>query len=86
MYTMHKKAISSYEKALEIQQQLLPPKHSDLGGSYSNIGLVYEVMGHYSKARSFYERAVEIAQHSLPLNHPNLQEWTSNLDRVKKKL
>ena len=80
------KALSYYEKALEIQKHSLPSNHPDLGKSYNNIGSVYSNMGDYPKARSFYERAVEIGQHSLPPNHPHLQEWKRNLDNVKKKM
>ena len=32
------KALSSYEKALAIRQQSLPPNHPDLASSYNNIG------------------------------------------------
>ena len=80
------KALSSYEKALEIQLQSLPPTHSHLAMSYNNIGLVYENINNYSKARSFYERAVNIGQQSLSSNHPELKKWRSNLDDIQNKL
>ncbi|CAF1326623.1 unnamed protein product [Adineta steineri] len=72
--------------ALEIRQQSLPPNHPDLGGSYNNIGHVYQNMENYSKAHSFYELAVQIGQQSLPANHPHLQGYRKSLERMKKKL
>ncbi|CAF1200714.1 unnamed protein product [Adineta steineri] len=79
-------ALSSYEKALEIQQQSLPPGHPNLAASYNNIGTVYDNMGIYTKARTFYEHAIQIGQQSLPTNHPNLQQWKNNLELVKKQI
>ena len=66
----YSKALSYYEKALEIQQQSLPPNHPDLAEFYNNIGSVYDSMGEYSKALLSYEKALEIQQQSLPPNHP----------------
>ena len=51
----YSKALSSYEKSLEIRQQSLPPNHPDLAASYNNIGIVYSNMGEYSKALSSLE-------------------------------
>ena len=36
------KALSFYEKALEILQKTLPPNHPDLATSYNNIAMVYQ--------------------------------------------
>jgi tetratricopeptide (TPR) repeat protein len=82
----YSKALSSHEKALEIQQKTLPPTHPHWAMSYNNIGLVYAKMGEYSKARPFFERAVDIGQQSLPKDHPLFQGWRKNLDLVKKNL
>ena len=74
------KALSYYEKDLEINKQSLPPNHPDVAASYNNIGLVHEYMNNYSKARSFYERAVDIGQQSLPSGHPEstkVEKYTS---------
>jgi tetratricopeptide (TPR) repeat protein len=82
----YSKALSNYEKALEIRAQSLPPNHPDLGASYNNIGSVCDSMGDYSKARSCFKRAVEIRQSSLPPNHPHLQLYRKQLEDVEKKL
>jgi tetratricopeptide (TPR) repeat protein len=82
----YSKALSYYEKSLEISQSSLPPNHPDLAASFNNIGVVYKYMNDYSKARSFYERAVDIGEHSLPHNHPDLETYRRNLDLIKHKL
>jgi tetratricopeptide (TPR) repeat protein len=82
----YSKALSYYEKALEIKQQSLPPNHPDLAISYNNIGTMYMNMRNYSKAGSFYQRAMEIGQQSLPSNHPHLQIYGESLDRVNQQL
>ncbi|CAF4265242.1 unnamed protein product, partial [Adineta steineri] len=80
------KALSYYEKNLSILQQSLPSNHPSLASSYDCMDLVYEKMGNYAKAHSFYERAVQIGHQSLPSNHPNLQNYSKNLENIKKKL
>jgi tetratricopeptide (TPR) repeat protein len=82
----YSKALSYYQKDLEISEKALPPNHPDLGASYNNIGVVYDNMGNHLEALLFYERAAKIGQSSLPANHPDLQQWTKNLDNVKKKI
>ncbi|CAF1445093.1 unnamed protein product, partial [Rotaria sp. Silwood1] len=68
----YSKALSSYERSLEIRKIALPPNHPDLASSYNNIGNVYNKMGEYSKALSSYERSLEIRKIALPPNHPDL--------------
>jgi len=75
-------AIEFYEKSLEIEQNILPPNHPDLGGSYNNIGNVYVGMGEYSKALSFYEKAQEIARQILPADDPDLASSYNNIGLV----
>ncbi|CAF4403352.1 unnamed protein product, partial [Rotaria sordida] len=57
----YSKALSSYERSLEISKIALPPNHPSLATSYNNIGMVYDNMGEYSKALSSYERSLEIS-------------------------
>ena len=80
------KALSYYEKDLEISQKSLPPNHPDIGASCNNIGMFYEKMGDNSKAHSFYEKAVKNGEQSLPANHPTLRNRRKRLDDMKKKL
>ncbi|CAF4335749.1 unnamed protein product, partial [Rotaria sordida] len=80
----YSKALSSYERSLEIKKITLPPNHPDLAAPYNNIGNVYENMGEYSKALSYYEKAQTIWTKSLPSNHPHIELVKRNIERVKK--
>jgi tetratricopeptide (TPR) repeat protein len=75
----YQKAITFYEKDLEIIQKSLPPNHPRLAMSYNNIGIAYISMGEYSKALSSHEKALEIQQQSLPPNHPALAASYGNI-------
>jgi tetratricopeptide (TPR) repeat protein len=73
------KALSSYEKALNIRKQSLPPNHPSLASSYDNIGNVYKNMGDYPNALSSYEKALEIRKQSLSSDHPDLAMSYDNI-------
>ncbi|CAF4213494.1 unnamed protein product, partial [Rotaria sordida] len=75
----YSKALSSYERSLEILKIALPPNHPDLAASYNNIGNVYYNMGEYSKALSLYERSFEIRKIALPPNHPDFAQSYNNI-------
>jgi tetratricopeptide (TPR) repeat protein len=75
----YKQAIRLYEKALEIDQQSLPPNHPDLAASYNNIGNAYENMGDYPKALWSHEKALEIREQTLPPNHPDSSASYNNI-------
>ncbi len=62
------KALLSFEKALQIRQQSLPPNHPDLAMSFSNIGNVYAEMEETAKELSYHEKAPEIQQQALSPN------------------
>jgi tetratricopeptide (TPR) repeat protein len=82
----YSKALSSYERSLEIQKVALPPNHPGLATSYNNIGSVYYNMGEYSKALSYLQKAHDIYEQALPPTHPdriNSKKW---LEQVKNKL
>ena len=78
----YSKALSSFERSLEIMKVALPPSHLDLAKSYNNIGLVYKNMGQYWKALSAYERSLEIQKAALPPNHPELAGSYNNIGVV----
>jgi tetratricopeptide (TPR) repeat protein len=78
----YEKALSFYEKSLEIRQKTRPPNHPDLAASYNYIGNLYQNMGEYSKALSYYEKALEIYQKTLPPNHPDLATSYSGIGLV----
>ncbi|CAF4651435.1 unnamed protein product, partial [Rotaria sp. Silwood2] len=78
----YSKALSSYERSLEIKKIALPPNHPHLAASYNNIGLVYSNMGEHSKALSSHERSLEIQKIALPPNHPDLAASYNNIGSV----
>ncbi|CAF1510776.1 unnamed protein product [Adineta steineri] len=78
----YQEALIFHEKALTIQQQLLPPNHPDLGDSYNKIGIVYYSMGDYPKALLSHEEALAIRQKSLPSTHPDLGGSYNNIGLV----
>jgi tetratricopeptide (TPR) repeat protein len=68
----YENAISSYEKALEIEENHFTPDQSKLGAIYMNIGLVYMKMGEHTKAAQINEKGVEILQKISSLNYSDL--------------
>ncbi|CAF1288490.1 unnamed protein product, partial [Rotaria sordida] len=79
----YSKALSSFERSLEIRKIALPANHSDLAASYNNIGMVYDNMGEYSKALSFLQKGLAIRQKSLPPNHPDIAQSKRNIEIIK---
>ncbi|CAF4034575.1 unnamed protein product [Rotaria sordida] len=78
----HSKALSSYERSLEINKIALPPNHPNLASSYNNIGEVYRMRGEYSKTLSSFERSLEIRKIALPPNHSDLAMSYNNIASV----
>jgi tetratricopeptide (TPR) repeat protein len=63
------KALSYYEKALEIREKIFPSNHPDLASTYNNIGRLPHNMSQYSKALSYYEKALNIREKILLTDH-----------------
>ncbi|CAF1020339.1 unnamed protein product [Rotaria sordida] len=78
----HSKAITFYERAIEIYKKMGPPSQLSLAASYNNIGLVYYTIGKYSKALSSHERSLEIKKIALPPNHPGFAQSYNNIGLV----
>ncbi|CAF4060731.1 unnamed protein product [Rotaria sordida] len=78
----YSKAITFYERAIDIYKKMSPPSQLNLAAAYNNIGSVYDNMGEYSKALSSYERALEIQKIALPPNHPDLATSYNNIGNV----
>ncbi|CAF1468205.1 unnamed protein product [Adineta steineri] len=60
------KALPFQEKAIAIQQELLPLNHSDLARSFDTLGELDQSMQDYPKALSSYEKALEIREQTQP--------------------
>ncbi|CAF0770711.1 unnamed protein product [Adineta steineri] len=78
----YEKAVWYHEKALEIDQKILPSNHPSLASSLNNIGNVYDRIGEYSKSLSSHEKALEIYKKTLPSNHPSLAASLNNIGNV----
>ncbi|CAF1227109.1 unnamed protein product [Rotaria sordida] len=78
----YSKAITFYERAIDIYKKMGPSNQVNLASSYNNIGIVYDNMGEYSKALSSYERALEIRKIALPPNHSDLPGSYNNIGNV----
>ncbi|CAF0922245.1 unnamed protein product [Adineta steineri] len=76
---VYEKAISYFEKELEIREKTLPSNHPDLATSYNNISLLYTKKGECSKALSFYEKTLEIREKTLPLNYHDIAHTYYNI-------
>ncbi|CAF4224862.1 unnamed protein product, partial [Rotaria sordida] len=75
----YSKAITFYERAIDIYKKMGPPGQLNLAASYLNIGLVYYNTGEYSKALTYYEKDLEISLKALPPNHPDLASSYNNI-------
>ena len=75
----HRKSIHFYEKALQIQQTLLPANHPDLASIYNNVAGTYHAIHESQKAIECYQRACQIAEQSLPRTHPLYQKYQYDL-------
>ncbi|CAF3469288.1 unnamed protein product [Rotaria sp. Silwood1] len=78
----YSKALSYYERALDIREKVLSPNHPDLALCYNNIGSVYANMGKYSEALLYYEKDLKISQQSRTSIHPNLAISYHNIGNV----
>jgi tetratricopeptide (TPR) repeat protein len=75
----YEKAISFYEKELEIDQKSFSSNPIPLAYTYNNIGTVYDSMKEYSNAQFYYEKALEIYQKHLPPDHQDLAASYNNI-------
>ncbi|CAF0977592.1 unnamed protein product [Didymodactylos carnosus] len=75
-------ALMHYERALDIEQQLLSDNHPDIAETYKNIGEIYNQQGDHAHALGYYERAQQIVLKLLPPNHPGFSTTYNNIDEV----
>lgn len=78
----HARAIALLERAAEIREARLGPKHPLLAMSLGNWGLAYVDRGDFARARPLLERALEIRRASLGDDHPDTALALSNLGNV----
>ena len=77
----YREAITTYE-IIDGYTKNFPSHDSDLAILYTNIGLVYENMGDYTKALSYYEEAFKLDQKIYPPNHASMSDSYNNIGSV----
>ena len=84
----YSEAITSYEKALELEleQEFLPEDHHGLAVCIDNLGFVYLVMEEYSSAISYFETALAIRQQSFPKDDRDFASSLNNLALVYRRM
>lgn len=70
------------ERALQIQEAVLPPDHPDLARSVNNLGNVLDSLGEYEQAKHQFERALELRREALGPTHPAIADHLASLGQV----
>ncbi|QMU29929.1 CHAT domain-containing protein [Adhaeribacter radiodurans] len=66
------KALTYYNKVLQIQRTLFGDDHLKLVDSYINLGNVYTSKAEYDKALAYFQKSVQIRRSFLGNTHPDL--------------
>jgi len=77
-----REAILLLERALGIDEDVFGPDHPNVARDLSNIGAVYESLGHLSTARANYERAFKIDRAAYGPMHPIVAVRLNNMGSV----
>ncbi|MCH8034359.1 MAG: tetratricopeptide repeat protein [Bacteroidetes bacterium] len=80
----YQKALEYQQKSIAIYEEILDPKHPNLGISYSNIAVTYMLIKDFSAALTYQKKAVEIFKSVLPENHPYRQGASDTLEEIIK--
>jgi tetratricopeptide (TPR) repeat protein len=77
-----------FQKALEIDSELLGDKHPDTANAYNNLAYIFNLQGRYSDAQPLYEKALDLYREVLGENHSDTAtcygSLASNLDHLGK--
>ena len=76
------KALTLYERALEIREEELGPENSMTARSLDQLEDAYFLTGNFAKAAQFGERALGIAEKKLSPNNPDIAAYQNNLAMV----
>ena len=64
------KALTYFNKSLDILLNKTGKDHRNIATSYSNIGLVYDDQGKKDEALKYYNKALDIYLNKLGKDHP----------------
>ena len=73
------KDLTFCEKALTIQEKVLPPDDPELSNSYNNVGVAWIESGNYNKGLEFCQKALLIRQKILSPEDPDLADSYNNV-------
>lgn len=78
-----KDAFGAYEKALQLNLDVVGFTHRRTAGSYNNLGLVYEELGDLAQAEEAFSKSLEINLHILGHQGPNVGIMHNNIAMLK---
>ncbi|CAF5145027.1 unnamed protein product, partial [Rotaria sp. Silwood1] len=81
----YRRALTYYQKGLEIRENKLPKNHPDLAVVYHNLAKLYLSTRQYNMAMKNVQQAIEIAQEKLPSNHPHILGYKETFEKIRKK-
>jgi Tfp pilus assembly protein PilF len=79
-------ARKSYERALEIDENVYGPDHPNVATIVNNLGGVLRALGDLAGARKSYERALEIDENVYGPDHPEVATDVNNLGLALQKM
>ncbi|WP_342269632.1 tetratricopeptide repeat protein [Rickettsia endosymbiont of Orchestes rusci] len=74
-----KQAISYFETALKMRQELYQGNHPDIAQSLNSVGGAYDKLGNSSKGLKYYEEALKMHQELYQGNHPDIAQSLNNV-------
>lgn len=77
-------AKSVHERALEIDEKVYGPDHTEVATDVNNLGVVLQDLGDIEGARNNLERSLEIFQHFLGEDHPKTKLVRENLESLRR--
>jgi tetratricopeptide (TPR) repeat protein len=78
-FAKYQEAEPLYRKALEIREEILEKKNSDIAESLNNLAVLLYSKGRYQEAEPLYRRALEIREETLGEKHPDMARSLNNL-------
>jgi eukaryotic-like serine/threonine-protein kinase len=78
----HEQARTYLERALELRQKLLGPRHPEVASSLNALSGVLYAMGDYPQARVLTERTLALRRELLGAEHPEVASTLGNLANV----
>ncbi len=76
-------AIEYFQKALEINLNILGPEHLNVSTDYITISKVYQNMRDYNKAAENHKKALKIYQKVFGPDHPDTKRVQKELELLK---